>query len=59
MTGQHVDHGDIVRFAQETVNLPKEKADQCCAQTRRLREKLDGYAKLRPVDERAQTILAF
>jgi tRNA nucleotidyltransferase (CCA-adding enzyme) len=42
--GRHyVDHGDIVRFAQEKVNLPKDKADEYRAQVRRLREKLEGY----------------
>jgi len=39
----HVDHADIARFAQEKVNLPKDKADEYRAQARRLREKLDGY----------------
>jgi hypothetical protein len=39
----HVDHGDIVRFAQERVNLPKDKADEYRAQARRLREKLETY----------------
>jgi len=43
MGRQHVDHGDIVRFAQEKVNLPKDKADEYRAQARRLRERLDGY----------------
>jgi tRNA nucleotidyltransferase (CCA-adding enzyme) len=43
MGRQHVDHGDIVRFAQEKVNLPKDKADEYRAQARRLREKLEGY----------------
>lgn len=39
----HVDHADIARFAQEKVNLPKDKADEYRAQARRLREKLDVY----------------
>lgn len=43
MSRTHVDHRDIVRFAEEKVNLPKEKADEYRAQVRRLREKLDGY----------------
>jgi len=43
MGRQHVDHGDIDRFAQEKVNLPKDKADEYRAQARRLREKLEGY----------------
>lgn len=43
MGRQHVDHSDIVRFAQGKVNLPKDKADEYRAQARRLREKLEGY----------------
>jgi hypothetical protein len=39
----HVDHPDIVRFAQERVNLPREKANEFRAQARRLREKLEAY----------------
>ncbi len=48
MGRKHVDHGDIVRFAQERVNLPKDKADEYRAQARRLREKLEGYLKEHP-----------
>ncbi|MEQ8283554.1 MAG: CBASS oligonucleotide cyclase [Parvibaculum sp.] len=43
MGRQHVDHGEIAAFAQDKVNLPKEKADEYRAQARRLREKLEGY----------------
>jgi len=43
MGRQHVDHGEIARFALEKVNLPKDKADEYRAQARRLREKLEGY----------------
>lgn len=43
MTRQHVDHGDIVRFAQENVSLPKAKEKIYRAQARRLRERLDAY----------------
>ena len=42
MSRAHVDHRDLVRFAEERVNLPKEKADEFRAQARRLREKLDA-----------------
>jgi hypothetical protein len=48
MGRQHVDHGDIVRFGQERVNLPKDKADEYRAQVRRLREKLEGYLSEHP-----------
>lgn len=43
MSRVHIDHRDIVRFAEEKVNLPKDKADEYRAQVRRLREKLEGY----------------
>ena len=48
MARQHVGHGDIVRFAQDRVNLPKDKADEYRAQVRRLREKLDNYLSEHP-----------
>jgi hypothetical protein len=48
MSRQHVDHGDIVKFAQERVNLPKDKADEYRAQARRLRERLEGYLNEHP-----------
>ena len=43
MSRDHVDHGDIVIFAQNKVNLPKDKADEHGPKVRRLREKLEGY----------------
>lgn len=43
LSRDHVDHSDIVQFAQDRVNLPKEEADEHRAQARRLREKLEGY----------------
>ena len=43
MAQEHVDHSDIVRFAQDSVNLPRDKAGEYRAQAKRLREKLDGY----------------
>jgi hypothetical protein len=48
MGRQHVGHGDIARFAQDRVNLPKEKADEYRAQARRLRERLDIYLAEHP-----------
>lgn len=48
MSRVHVDHADIVRFAQAKVNLPKEKADEYRAQARRLRERLEGYLQEHP-----------
>lgn len=48
MSREHVNHSDIARFAQEKVNLPKEKANEYRAQARRLREKLDAYVDEHP-----------
>ena len=48
MTRQHVDHGDIAKFAQDSVNLPKDKSTEYRAQARRLREKLDKYLSENP-----------
>ena len=48
MARSHVDHGDIVRFAQDRVNLPREKANEYRAQARRLRERLESYLKEHP-----------
>lgn len=48
MSREHIDHRDIVRFAQERVNLPRDKAQEYRAQARRLREKLDGYVSEHP-----------
>jgi tRNA nucleotidyltransferase (CCA-adding enzyme) len=48
MSREHVGHGDIVRFAQERVNLPKDKADEYRAQVGRLRDKLQNYLQEHP-----------
>lgn len=48
MARTHVDHSEIFRFAQDRVNLPRDKANEYRAQARRLREKLDGYLKEHP-----------
>src|SRR6202167_3338883 len=48
MGRQHVNHNDIAQFAQDKVNLPKDKADEYRAQARRLREKLEGYLAEHP-----------
>jgi hypothetical protein len=48
MGRQHVGHDDIAAFAQDRVNLPKDKADEYRAQARRLREKLEGYLSEHP-----------
>lgn len=43
MARKHVDHSDIVQFAKEKVNLPKEIADEYRTQAKGLRDKLEGY----------------
>ena len=48
MGRQHVGHNEIAAFAQDKVNLPKDKADEYRAQARRLREKLEGYLSEHP-----------
>ena len=48
MSRTHVNHGEIVRFAQDKVNLPKDKADEFRAQARRLRERLETYLQAHP-----------
>lgn len=48
MGRQHVDHADIVRFAEERVNLRREDATELRAQTNRLRERLEAYLAEHP-----------
>lgn len=48
MASQHVNHNHIVQFAEERVNLPRDKANEYRAQARRLREKLEGYLEEHP-----------
>ena len=38
MSRTHIDHRDLMQFAEDKVNLPKDKADEYRAQARRLRE---------------------
>ena len=39
----HVGHAEIVAFADERVNLPRDQAEEFRAQARRLRERLETY----------------
>lgn len=48
MSRSHVDHAEIARFAEERVNLPKDKADEHRAQVRRLRERLQNHLNAHP-----------
>jgi tRNA nucleotidyltransferase (CCA-adding enzyme) len=43
MARKHVDHADILRFAEDKVNLPRDKAEEYRAQARRLRERVETY----------------
>lgn len=48
MSREHVDHKEIAQFAEERVNLPKDKANDYRAQAKRLRDKLDAYLNEHP-----------
>ncbi|RMU22182.1 tRNA nucleotidyltransferase [Pseudomonas amygdali pv. lachrymans] len=48
MSTEHVDHKVIARFAEERVNLPKEKAKEYREQAGRLQDKLEGYLSDHP-----------
>lgn len=48
MGRQHVGHADLAAFAQDKVNLPRDKANEHRAQARRLREKLETYLEDHP-----------
>lgn len=48
MSRNHVSHAEIAEFANDRVNLPKDKANEYRAQARRLREKLESYLDENP-----------
>jgi len=48
MARAHVDHRDIVKFAEDKVNLPRDTASEYRAQARRLRERLETYVDEHP-----------
>ena len=48
MARQHVDHREIVRFAQDRVNLPQDRAQIFRAQAQRLRETLQRHLSENP-----------
>ncbi|ARW49437.1 CBASS oligonucleotide cyclase [Acetobacter pasteurianus] len=48
MSRDYVGHCDIMRFAEERVNLPQDKAQEYRAQAWRLRDKLEGYVDEHP-----------
>ena len=48
MSREHVGHQDIARFAEDAVNLPRDKANKYRAQARRLRERIEKYLSDHP-----------
>jgi hypothetical protein len=48
MARTHVDHDAIARFAEDRVNLPRDKATEYRAQVRRLRGRLETYLSEHP-----------
>ena len=48
MSRAHVDHREVSRFAEEKVNLPKDRADEYRAQAGRVRDKLEAYISDHP-----------
>jgi tRNA nucleotidyltransferase (CCA-adding enzyme) len=58
MGREHVGHGDIVRFADERVNLKREDATDLRAQANRLRDRLDGYLGEHPDFELRKMLLS-
>jgi tRNA nucleotidyltransferase (CCA-adding enzyme) len=58
MSREHVDHSDIVRFAEDRVNLGREDAAELRAQARRLRERLEAYLEGHPDFELKKMLLS-
>ena len=58
MSIDHVSHSQIATFAEDYVNLPREKASAYRDQVRRLREKLDGYLSAHPDFSLRKTLLS-
>ena len=48
MGTQHVGHRELVNFADDRVNLPRDKANELRAQARGLRERLETYLGQHP-----------
>ena len=58
MTTEHINHGDIVRFADEQVNLKREYAQKYREQVNRLREKLEEHIKNNPDTQLRRMLLS-
>ena len=48
MSKEHVGHAELASFAEERVNLPKDKADEYRDQAQRLQDKLERYLDEHP-----------
>jgi len=58
MGREHVDHADVVRFAEERVNLGREDAEELRAQANRLRDRLEKYLEENPHFELRKMLLS-
>jgi tRNA nucleotidyltransferase (CCA-adding enzyme) len=58
MSRDHVNQADLVRFADECVNLKREDAAELRAQANRLRDKLEGYLADHPDFELKKMLLS-
>jgi tRNA nucleotidyltransferase (CCA-adding enzyme) len=58
MSLQHVNHSDLVRFADDRVNLKRDDATQLRAQTNRLRDRLESYLEEHPDFELRKMLLS-
>lgn len=58
MAREHVDHADILRFAEERVNLARQDAVDLRAQANRLRDKLEAYLEDNPHFELRKMLLS-
>lgn len=58
MSREHIDHADIVRFADERVNLKREDATEYRQQVGRLRERLEQYLSENPDFELRRMLLS-
>lgn len=58
MSREHVGHRDILRFAEERVNLKREDATELRAQANRLRDRLETYLNEHPNFELRKMILS-
>lgn len=58
MSRDHVGHSELVAFARDRVNLPKDKADEYRAQAGRLQTKLEHYLDKHPNFELRRMVLS-